>query len=595
MAEKIIICPNCQQQLSIAEEYLGMAVECPTCSTTFTAKAQDRETAAPVQSTMKDKLSSLKEKTKLLGSKIKSEAEALSNTVKEDLGNLSNKKDEYSEQKNESDSADTAKTNSLNDHYILKCRKICKKYFSSLHAEKKTFNFLSIVADGFEYAFFIILIIKALFKKNSAAVVECFRELRNSDIDFLEKLDVLPRYGKRAEQLAAKAQTLYAPAIGDDDDDFKYALVETDNNNFEYIYSTEVVTKVYTFEDQLFVYNGLWDYTFGQITHESTDAFFFKDITNINSENNYVEIKSPRPPFDLKGNILKIVNFLKRYKKLIFLLLITAYLVTTFFHFAHGNKNNISKEIRDHYKNRIEKRFELLTYMYDDATKLSDDELFFLQSYKLLIKSLKGCKSEFIASSQKEQKEDFISQFAKPNAKEYEKNQLAQRFDKIINDYKDKDAIELTDFDLEFLHELRKVSYYDRASVIFKFKDKYIELPEIESEINWEIRKELLECFGEDILCTTAGILIFYIAGCIIFIIVKLFIWLFTDYGSEYFRKSESLTITAKSGNKISITMLCDEWLEANHGILTGQRSDAEKTFHAIRKMIEEKKVAADE
>ena len=591
MAEKIIICPNCQQQLSIAEEYLGMAVECPTCSTTFTAKPQDRETAAPMQSTMKDKLSSLKEKTILLSSKIKAETEILSNTIKEDLSNLNGKKEE-----NESDPADTAKTNSLNDHYILKCRKICKKYFSSLHAEKKTFNFLSIVAAGFEYAFFIILIIKAFFKKNSAAVVECFRELRNSDIDFLEKLDVPPRYGKRAEQLAAKAQTLYAPAIGDDDDDdFKYALVETSDDNFEYIYSTEVVTKVYTFEDQLFVYNGLWDYTFGQITHESTDAFFFKDITNINSENNYVEIKSPRPPFDLKGNILKIVNFFKRYKKLIFLLLITAYLVTIFTHFAHKNKNNISEEIRDRYKNRIEKRLELLRDMYDDATKLSDEELFFLQNYKLLIKSLKGRESKVIASSQKKQKEDFISLFAKPSAKEYEKNQLAQRFDKIINDYKDKGAIELTDFDLEFLHGLRKVSYYDRYSVIFKFKDKYIELPEIESKINWKIRKKLLECFGEDILCTTAGILIFYIVCCIIFIIIKLFIWFFTDYGSEYFRKSETLTITAKSGNKISITILCNEWLEANHGILTGQRSDAEKIFHAIRKMIEEKKVAANE
>lgn len=29
MAEKIINCPNCQQQLSIDEQYMGMEVECP--------------------------------------------------------------------------------------------------------------------------------------------------------------------------------------------------------------------------------------------------------------------------------------------------------------------------------------------------------------------------------------------------------------------------------------------------------------------------------------------------------------------------------------------------------------------------------------
>ena len=37
------------------------------------------------------------------------------------------------------------------------------------------------------------------------------------------------------------------------------------------------------------------------------------------------------------------------------------------------------------------------------------------------------------------------------------------------------------------------------------------------------------------------------------------------------------------------------QWLEANHGILTGQRSDGEKIIHAIRKMIEEKKVSVNE
>ena len=39
MAEKTIVCPHCNQELSIDEQYLGMEVECPTCNQSFTAQA----------------------------------------------------------------------------------------------------------------------------------------------------------------------------------------------------------------------------------------------------------------------------------------------------------------------------------------------------------------------------------------------------------------------------------------------------------------------------------------------------------------------------------------------------------------------------
>jgi hypothetical protein len=60
------------------------------------------------------------------------------------------------------------------------------------------------------------------------------------------------------------------------------------------------------------------------------------------------------------------------------------------------------------------------------------------------------------------------------------------------------------------------------------------------------------------------------------------------------YRSSETFTITASSGRCISATIVCNEWMEANN-VTYAQRSDGEKTIHAIRKMIEEKKVALNE
>ena len=61
------------------------------------------------------------------------------------------------------------------------------------------------------------------------------------------------------------------------------------------------MTKVYTFEDQLLIFTALWDYTTGELYNEQTEAFFFKDITDISTENNYDKVKitnwvTPPPP-----------------------------------------------------------------------------------------------------------------------------------------------------------------------------------------------------------------------------------------------------------------------------------------------------------
>ena len=59
-------------------------------------------------------------------------------------------------------------------------------------------------------------------------------------------------------------------------------------------------------------------------------------------------------------------------------------------------------------------------------------------------------------------------------------------------------------------------------------------------------------------------------------------------------RASETFSITSSSGRSIGMTILCNGWFEANNGKFDG-RTNGEKIIHAIRKMIEEKKVAANE
>jgi uncharacterized membrane protein required for colicin V production len=60
----------------------------------------------------------------------------------------------------------------------------------------------------------------------------------------------------------------------------------------------------------------------------------------------------------------------------------------------------------------------------------------------------------------------------------------------------------------------------------------------------------------------------------------------------QKFRKSETLIITNSSGRSMEISLLCNEWIQAKQGRFE-QRTSNEKLFHAIRKMIEEKKIEA--
>ena len=551
-----IFCLHCNKKLIIEKQYIGMVVQCPTCKQNFTAAVKSQVTAPVPTNDDGDTI----DKFKNFAAGIK------------EFFNLNKiaKKDEFT-------GDEEVEITSPDHPYIIQCRKMCRKYFSALRKGEKNCKFLEIIGDCFKYTFFIIWIFLSIFKRNPLRVVKCFRRVRGADVSFLEQLDVLPRYGKRQEQLVSPAQTLYAPAI----DDFKYDLIDTGDGNFEYVYSTETVTKVYTFEDQLFVYNGLWDYTVGQIVHESTDAFFFKDITNISSENEYEEFKNPRPPFDFKGNFLKIT-------RPVAILLLLVCVGALLFHLIHRRESFLKDYYTGEEERAIESRLEKLTNYYGNAVQLHEKELQILKDYK---QQLRNAENAEASEQGKVIKQNFMKIFLDEFKKTNDENKLKTRFNEIISDYKDNYYIDLTGFDLDFLKKYRAASDYGKNEVKLEFTKKYLKDPDVVKRIDRKVSKELWSCFGIDIL---TAILRFVILS-IIFMLIKFLGWFFDDYGSEFFRKSESLTITAKSGNKISITTLCDEWLEANHGILTGQRSDGEKIIHAIRKMIEEKKVSVNE
>ena len=198
------------------------------------------------------------------------------------------------------------KTSNLEEGAVIdQKRRMLAAFFSNLRAANSLANTVENLADSVEGEFAetagIIGSITAFFirKKATAAVTvkniyNIFNQVRSNDLEYLETLDVLPRFGKNNSQLAAEDHTLYSPLISEG---AKYNF----NENGDFIYDKEEVTKVYTFEDQLLIFTALWDYTTGELYNEQTEAFFFRDITDISTENSYDKVKivnwiTPPPP-----------------------------------------------------------------------------------------------------------------------------------------------------------------------------------------------------------------------------------------------------------------------------------------------------------
>ncbi len=111
------------------------------------------------------------------------------------------------------------------------------------------------------------------------------------------------------------------------------------------------------------------------------------------------------------------------------------------------------------------------------------------------------------------------------------------------------------------------------------FNESYLDLKSLES---LESLERITGTIG-------ISLLILGLVFCIIWL-VKLLTSAKTT--KQKIRKSETLIITNSSGRSMEIPLLCNEWIQARNGKCK-QRTSNEKIFHAIRKMVEEKKQEA--
>ena len=175
-----------------------------------------------------------------------------------------------------------------------KKRDLVREYFS-IHNTAKTglhlgTKILSLVEDNIPFINIIPLIIKGIAESKMRRYCRFrepfYDEVQQIDMEFLENLDILPRFGKNMNQLVSPMQTLFSPAFGGVEGLREFCSVVSKEDSI-YRYNLEEVTKVYTFEDQLFVYTGIWSYALGKMISETTEAFFFKDITDIKTESTF--------------------------------------------------------------------------------------------------------------------------------------------------------------------------------------------------------------------------------------------------------------------------------------------------------------------
>ena len=112
-----------------------------------------------------------------------------------------------------------------NEVELKKKRNEVTKFFSqiaALEAAKKGAE-----GNSNRLAFLNILSLFSSKTKVPASVYDSFRIVKENDTDYLEKLDILPRYGKDLSQVVSEPKTLYSPIIdadSEDDYDVKYAF-----------------------------------------------------------------------------------------------------------------------------------------------------------------------------------------------------------------------------------------------------------------------------------------------------------------------------------------------------------------------------------
>ena len=248
MAEEIILCPHCNQELSIDDSFRGKNILCPLCNNKFIYGAE--EFAENQKTSGRLTLPKISDHINFAKSKIKKNPEKPSN-------------------------------NKYNISFARLELRNAFAHISNIDSAQKTAFWLYCILEVVKIPFYIFSSFAQMRLKNllSKAIL-VFSTIKEHDIKYLEELDILPRYGKSESMLVAEKHTLFSPLL--EGDYAKIAFVDDGYNETDFIYSTEEVTKLYTFEDQLFVYRAVWDYSIGCICSEQTEAFFFKDITDIN-------------------------------------------------------------------------------------------------------------------------------------------------------------------------------------------------------------------------------------------------------------------------------------------------------------------------
>ena len=345
MADQTIVCPHCNQELSIDEQYLGMEVECPSCNQNFTAETTPVKTQ--VSSMAKETFGNLMNKGKEFAQRVaenRYSADVQNNAIA--VKNNQNEPDPgYADEHIKKMTLDrfwqTVPRTScfiaifcflggilcgiifhnlplwdgllsglgigvlLGGIYFVvkycscigpsrkkhKKRDLVREYFSIHNTAETGLNLGNKILSFVEYSIPFVNIIPMIIKGITESKMKryCrfrepfYDEVQQIDMEFLENLDVLPRFGKNMNQLVSPMQTLFSPAFEGVENlrDFQFVVSKEDSI---YRYNLEEVTKVYTFEDQLFIYTGVWSYAIGKMISETTEAFFFKDITDIKTE-----------------------------------------------------------------------------------------------------------------------------------------------------------------------------------------------------------------------------------------------------------------------------------------------------------------------
>ena len=166
-------------------------------------------------------------------------------------------------------------------------RRILQKYFDVIPAESALEE-----QDNFNLCHFV-----------TQKTYQAFLNVRQMDHDYWTNLDILDRYGQNWSQLVSEPQILTEPVIGLSKTDqmdakAKVAIFSGQDGEWNLVTNLVYITKIYTFEDQLFVYEAVWDYALGCVWREDTQAFFFKDITNMSTNTIYgsaVQIMTDTP------------------------------------------------------------------------------------------------------------------------------------------------------------------------------------------------------------------------------------------------------------------------------------------------------------